>query len=365
MSNASSDDEKTEDATDKKLNDALERGNVPVSQEAILAAAVMAILFSIIFFLPRDASSAQASLMMFLEDPSGWRLNAGPDALALGVISAAILAAAVIPTIALFAFFGLAAAVVQSPPAFVLSRITPDAARVSMRKGAKRLFGSRGWTQFGKAFLKIFIISATAIIGFYAGGRSAQYSMTESAELLPRRMLEQAASLTWSTFLSILALAAADLTWTRIHWRRDQKMTRQEVKDELRQSEGDPMLKARIRSLRMMRTRKRMLTSVPTATLVIVNPTHFAVALRYARNKDPAPVVVAKGMDLTALKIRKTAEDNNVPVVENKPLAQSLFKAVVVDDCIPVEFYRAIAELIHFLDQKRAMSASSSVKDAG
>ena len=137
-------------------------------------------------------------------------------------------------------------------------------------------------------------------------------------------------------------------------------MSRQEVKEELRQTEGDPMFKARLRSLRVARSRKRMLAAVPNATLVIVNPTHFAVALRYRRSQDAAPVVVAKGLDLVALKIRSIAEEGRVPLIEDKHLARSLYKSVNIDDCIPVEFYRVIAELIQFIESKRTLHSGDN-----
>jgi flagellar biosynthetic protein FlhB len=141
----------------------------------------------------------------------------------------------------------------------------------------------------------------------------------------------------------------ADLVWSRLFWQRELRMTRQEVKDEHKQSEGDPILKARMRSLARDRSRRRMIAAVPRATLVIANPTHFAVALRYVREEGGAPLVVAKGQDLVALKIRHVAEENGIPVIEDKLLARSLYESVQVDKIIPSQFYKAVAEIILFL----------------
>ena len=160
-------------------------------------------------------------------------------------------------------------------------------------------------------------------------------------------MLSICAKATAAVATVVLVIAGADFTWSRIHWRRDQRMSKQEIKEEVKQAEGDRMMKARFRSLRLDRSRKRMLTAVPKATMVLVNPTHYAVALRYVRSEGGAPVVLAKGVDLIALKIREIATENAIPIIEDKPLARSLYDAVPVDSVIPPEFYRAVAEIVH------------------
>ena len=134
-------------------------------------------------------------------------------------------------------------------------------------------------------------------------------------------------------------------------------MSKQELKEELRQAEGDRMVKARLRSLRLDRSRKRMLSAVPRATMVVVNPTHYAVAMRYVRAEGGAPMVIAKGADFIALKIRSIAEEHEIPVVEDRPLARSLYAAVDVDRPIPAEFYRAVAEIVHLIQQRKARMA--------
>jgi flagellar biosynthetic protein FlhB len=171
---------------------------------------------------------------------------------------------------------------------------------------------------------------------------------------LPSRLLALCAKAIASVMLAVVVIAGADLAWARIHWRRDQRMSRQDVKDEIKQAEGDRLIKARIRSLRLDRSRRRMLGAVPKATMVVVNPTHYAVALRYVRTEGGAPTVIAKGVDLIALKIRGIAEENQIPIIEDKPLARSLYDAVAVDNAIPPEFYRAVAELVHLIQNKRS-----------
>jgi flagellar biosynthetic protein FlhB len=150
------------------------------------------------------------------------------------------------------------------------------------------------------------------------------------------------------------AIAAADFIWQRFHWKQDLRMTRQEVKDELKQSEGDPIVKSRIRSVARDRARRRMMAAVPRATLIIANPTHYAIALKYVREEDSAPLVLAKGQDLVALKIRELAEANGIPVFEDVALARSMYKQVSVDSVIPQQFYQAVAELVRIVYSNKA-----------
>jgi flagellar biosynthetic protein FlhB len=156
--------------------------------------------------------------------------------------------------------------------------------------------------------------------------------------------------------VATVVLVAADLVWSNLFWHRELRMTRQELKDEMKQVDGDPIVKSRQRSLARDRMRKRMIAAVPRATVVITNPTHYAVALRYVREEGGAPLVVAKGQDLIALKIREVAVANGIPVIENKSLARSLYKSAEVDRMIPPEFYKAVAEIVFFLLARQAQT---------
>ena len=249
---------------------------------------------------------------------------------------------------------GLVASVAQNPPRFVPDRIIPDLSRLSPGAGFMRIFGMRGWTEFFKSLLKVFAVGilVTAIL-------SGQRLLLETAMFndvadLPQRALKLCLDLIGAVLVATLVVASADLAWARIHWRRDQRMSRYEIKEELRQTEGDRMMKARLRSIRLDRSRKRMLAAVPRATMVIANPTHYAVAMRYVRSEGGAPTVLAKGVDLIALKIREIAEQHDVPIVEDRPLARALYAAVSVDAAIPPEFYRAVAEIVHLIREKRS-----------
>ena len=181
-----------------------------------------------------------------------------------------------------------------------------------------------------------------------------------SPALVPDRILALLVKLLSGVTAAFLLVGVADIAWTRVKWRRRMMMTRQEVKDEHKQNEGDPMVKARRRSLALDRRRRRMMADVPRATLVIANPTHFSIALRYKREEGGAPVVVAKGQDILALKIREIAGQHGIAVIENKPLARSMYDLVEVGELIPPEFYKAVAEVIHYVQSRDARRPSSS-----
>jgi len=353
------DDGKTEEPTDKKIADALDSGNIPVSRDVSLLTALAAALIAETLVLPNRASELVSTLMHFIDDPGGWRLNQDADAYQLASIVASAGTAFLLPAVLLFMAFGVGGHVAQNAPRIVVGRIQPDPSRLSIRAGLGRLFGARGLTEFAKSALKLAAVSAVA--GLVA---SSQRALIFNAILadpgdLPLRMLSLCVRITAAVTLFVLVIAGADVVWSRIHWRRDLRMSRQDLKDEVKQAEGDRLMKMRFRSLRQSRMRKRMLKSVPRATMVVVNPTHYAVALRYVRGEATAPLVLAKGVDLIALKIREIAEEHDIPVIEDKPLARSLHASVQVDATIPPEFYRAVAEIVHMLQGKQDSWSSS------
>ena len=345
---------KTEEATDKKLQDAIERGVVPMSREVSILASLAAMLIVIVFVIPPRAEAFVATIIHFLDNPAGWRLERSNDVMALAEVLMIAAGQFLLPTVALLMIAGIVASVAQNPPRIVPDRIMPDLSRISISAGIGRIFGARGWTEFAKSVVKI--AAVMAIVGAVLGGQ--KYLLTSAMFLdvadLPQRILKVCVDVVAAVLVATLVVAAADITWARIHWRRDQRMSRHEIKEELKQTEGDRLVKARLRSLRLDRSRRRMLSAVPKATMVVVNPTHYAVAMRYVRSEGGAPLVLAKGVDLVALKIREIAEQNDIPIVEDKPLARALYGAVVVDSVIPPEFYRAVAEIVHLVQEKKS-----------
>jgi flagellar biosynthesis protein FlhB len=350
-------DDKTEEPTEKRLHDAVERGEVAFSREAPLFASLSATLLVLIFVIPSHAEALLTALVGLIDDPAGWRIERGEDVLALAgpLVDAAM--HFLMPTVILLTVAGLIASVAQSPPRIVPDRILPDASRISLRKGLSRVFGARGWTEFLKSLLKLTAVIAVAMMMLIGQKVVLLTAMEIDPGLLPQRVLDLSVKTIAAVLVATVVVAAADLAWSRILWRRDHRMSKQEVKEELRQAEGDRMIKARLRSLRLDRSRERMLSAVPRATMIVVNPTHYAVALRYVRAEGGAPMVVAKGADFIALKIRSIAEEHAIPIVEDKPLARSLYAAVDVDRPIPAEFYRAVAEIVHLIQQRKGQWA--------
>jgi len=353
-------EDKTEEPTEKRLQDAIERGRTAVSREAPLFASLAATLVALVFVVPGRAAGLLAALIGLIGDPAGWRIERGGDALTLVGPLAGAAADFLWPVVVLLMASGLVASIAQATPRVVPDRILPDFSRISPRAGLRRLFGARGAVEFAKSLIKLGAVVAVA--GTMLLGQKAVLltAMDDDPGVLPERIHALAVKTIAAVLAAFLAVAAADLVWSRLLWRRDNRMSRHEVKEELRQAEGDRMIKARQRSLRLDRARRRMLSAVPRATMVVANPTHYAVAMRYVRSEGGAPMVLAKGADLVALRIRAIAEAHDIPVIEDRPLARSLYAAVEVERPIPAEFYRAVAEIVHLIQQRKAGWAQAS-----
>lgn len=355
MSEAAEDDDgKTFEPTEKKLREAAERGDLPVSREAALLGGLGATLAVCSLTLRDGAARLADTLAHIVEDPARWRLNNGADAGdLLGVLLGAA-ASFVVPIFTIFLVAGLAVSFAQNAPSVVLDRIAPKLSKVSPAAGLARLLGKAGAVEFAKSVVKLVIMGSVAALVLMAERDTVADTIFVSPALVPDRVLGLLMKLLSGITAAFVLVGIADIAWTRVKWRKRMMMTRQEVKDEHKQSEGDPAVKARRRSLALDRRRRRMMADVPRATLVIANPTHFSIALRYKREEGGAPVVVAKGQDILALKIREIAGQHGIAVIENKPLARSMYDLVEVGELIPPEFYKAVAEVIHYVQSRDA-----------
>lgn len=349
------DSSRTEEPTSKRLTDARERGQVAVSQDVKLWATLMAMALLIAYWLPGAAGQLYRTLLPFIEAPERLRVD-GP--LGQSGFSQVVIAMGwiVAPILLILAGIAVASSLVQTGLNFAPQRIAPDLGKMSPLKGLQRIFGWSALIEFGKGLLKVIVVGAIAVTVCWPPLRQAESSLGWSPTTLMAQLHWNASRLVGGAAAVLLVIAIIDFV---IQWqshRRQLRMTKQEIREEFKQSEGDPHIKARVRRLRMERSRQRMMAAVPNATVVITNPTHFAVALAYDMASMPAPKVVAKGMDSLALRIRALAEDNAVPVVENPPLARSLHAAVEVDAEIPAEHYQAVAQVIGYvmqLDRRR------------
>lgn len=349
MSEKPDKESKTEEATEHKLRTTLEKGQVPFSREVATFGPLVAAMIVLSVLAGTGTLSIQSGLSTFIENPGDWRLENGADAIQVFYAAFATSAWVLLPSIAILAGAGIAASVVQNAPRIVIDRIQPKASNISLLAGWQRLFGVKGFVEFAKSLFKLGMIAGIGVMYLNSTKYDILNAMFMEPAAVPTLILKTSISLFFAIVVASTILVVADAAWSRFSWLRDQRMTRQEVKDEHKQLDGDPFIKAKIRSLARDRARRRMMAKVPQATLVIANPTHYAVALRYRREEGGAPLVLAKGKDLIALKIRQTAEEHGIPVVEDKPLARSLYESVEVDKMIPAEFYRAVAKIILFL----------------
>lgn len=353
MSEPIDDESKTEEATERRIEESLRKGNVPFSREAPVLASMAGMVVVAVFLLRERGVGLTLALERFIENPGEWSLENHEAALRLFGAIASDAAAFALPAMLVLALFGTLASLLQNTPRIAVDRIQPTASRLSLAKGWKRVFGLQGHVEFLKACFKFATVSVVAGIILQAERERIVNAMLIEPSALPEMILSIAMRVLAAVSIATIVLVAADLVWSRVSWKRNLRMTRQEVKDELKQTEGDPLVKARLKSLARDRQRKRMIAAVPKATVVIANPTHYAVALRYRREDGGAPLVLAKGKDLIALKIREVAEDHDIPVVEDKPLARALYDGVEVDRMIPAEFYRAVAEIIYLVQHKK------------
>ena len=360
MSESADKDSKTEDATEKKIRDTVEKGKLPSSREAPILASFLAILVFAVFFAQQTIGEMGAFLSVFLEKPEDWPLDTASD---VGTLYKAVLmqiGQAVAALVAMLMVAGFLASAVQNLPQFVGERIQPQASRISLTEGWKRLFGVQGFVEFAKAVGKLVFVTLVLIFILRDDLTRLLSGMITPPTSFGFVIRDIAINILVAIVVVMGAIAGVDVVWSRFHWLQDLRMTKQEVKDEMKQSEGDPIVKSRLRSLARDRARRRMMTAVPRATLIIANPTHFSIALRYVREENAAPVVLAKGQDLIALKIREIAAEHNIPVFEDVALARSMYKQVSVDSVIPQHFYQAVAELIRIVYAKQAPKKQAS-----
>jgi flagellar biosynthetic protein FlhB len=267
---------------------------------------------------------------------------------AVGGHALGALVAAVALPIAFIVFGGVAGGAIQHRPLWTLQPLKPQFSRVSPMSGMKRLFGAEAIIQFLKGLLKIIIVGAVAVTVLW----NERDRLEGMARLEPVALMPAVLALSVKLLAGVLAiyafLALGDAVYQRISWMKRQRMSKRELKEEYKEQEGSPEIKARLRQIRAARVKKRMMKAVPEATVVVTNPTHYAVALKYEKGMA-APICVAKGVDSLALRIRAVATEHGVAVVENPPLARALHATVNIDDEIPVEHYKAVAEVIGYV----------------
>jgi len=351
-------DSKTEEPTSKRMGKAWDDGNIPISQEVKSVAMLLGALIVVAILAPIMMRDLMIYLRTFIERPESMSLNVETFQtftmsvlLKIGLVMAFPMAVLVVA-----AFAGTMGQVglVYTPKkiGMKLSNISPIA-------GFKRMFSVTSLVEAGKGIAKLLIVGL--LIGFVIIPTMSHPDKLIGQDI-PATLAELHRLIVMILFLVVLimvSLASADYIYQRWSHKEKLKMTKQEVKDEHKEQEGDPKVKGRIRNLRLERHRQRMMAAVPKASVIITNPTHYAIALQYDMDAMAAPKVVAKGVDYLAKRIRQLAETHDIPIVENPPLARALYAAVEVDQEIPQEHYKAVAEVIGFVMRLKGKRVAS------
>ena len=352
MAEDTDDSQKTEEPTQKRLDQAREKGQVAVSREISHWFVMLAAVIAMMTFVPDAFRRLGRTLVVFFESPHAIPTDIGGIESWLGDLFIEM-GIAMAPIFGMIMVAGAAATLLQIGPLFAPASIKPSFQKVSPMSGLKRLFSMQALMDFAKGFAKLGVVGAVAwVLMRPEFDRLERFYDFEMLELLV--VLDQLALRLLIGVLAIMTVIAGfDVFYQKFSHMRKLRMSREELRDEYKESEGDPIVKSRLRQIRMERARRRMMQEVPKADVVITNPTHFAVALRYDQSSMGAPVVVAKGTDLVARRIRELAEEHKVPIVSNPPLARALYASVEIDQEIPPEHYKAVAEVIGFVMRLR------------
>lgn len=338
--------ERTEDPTQKRLDEANERGDVAKSQEVntwfmISSATLVLSTFSgSIGGIQVPLRNLVANSWMIRTDGAGLLLLARNIEYALFAALGAPLLMLVIAAIA--------GNMLQHRLVWSAESLKPKLSKISPASGAKRIFGKQALANFAKGLFKLVALGAVMTALLWPERHRLESMLRFDPMAVMSTIVGMSLHLLGAVVAMLAVVAIADYFFQYRQWYERQKMSLREMKEEFKQSEGDPHIKGRIRQLRQARMKKRMMAAVPKASVIITNPTHYSVALSYERGM-PAPICVAKGVDLIALKIREVATEHNIPIVENVPLARALYATVEIDEEIPVEHYHAVAEIIGYV----------------
>ncbi len=352
------DAQKTEEPTQRKLEEAAKKGDLPQSQEIkhwmMLVAGALAFL-----------TTADYTARMVMGETAGFLAHAheipmDPQGIlaVLESVGSQVLLYMMLPLGILLAG-ALAGNLLQHKPVFTFEKIKPKLSKISPAAGFKRLFSMQRLVEFLKTVAKLLIVAFVAGLILWPDRTLLTLMIHEPVDRLTDTIVTLSLKVLFGVIAAMTAVAALDLLFQRLDHLKKMRMTKQEVKDEHKQMEGDPLVRARLRQIRMEKAKKRMMAAVPEADVVITNPTHYAVALKYKHGEMQVPVLVAKGVDAVAQRIRALAEEHGIPLVENPPLARALYAGVDLDEEIPPDHYQAVAEVISYvLRLRKGLKAS-------
>ena len=346
---------KTEKATPRKRHKAREQGQIPRSREVSMVATLLGMLLILYFWGSNVVQTLEGEIY------HQFRLNI-PEELTIAVVTTIFRDAAfrvgtiMIPILLSIIVISVGSNVVQGGIVlFPKKALIPKFKKLNPAQGVKKIFSKNGLMNLAKSLL---LMTAIGIISWQV--------VREHMTMYPRLMLMDVRQIFhWAVTISfnilirsallMIIIAIADYAFQKYQHNKQLKMSKQEIKDEYKEMEGDPTTKRRIRRVQLDTARKRMMADVPTADVVITNPTHFAAALSYKMDSMEAPKLIAKGADHLAMKIKEIAREHNIPIIENKPLAQTLYKTVKVGGFIPVDLYKTVAEILAYVFKARDM----------
>lgn len=350
MAEGESDQEKTEEPTSKKLQDAFEKGNVPFSREVGSFLMLFFLALIVASYAPKILRDTRSLLSYYISDADAIAVDYVGVSIILKQLAVGSVAVLAIPLLG-SVIVALAAGLLQNGIVISAESIKPKLSKISPLAGLKRMFSMKTAVEFIKNITKISIVGVVSFMAIYPELHGIQHLPNDSGLAILMFLMKLATRLTVGIAIAMFFIALFDLVYQRIQHMNSLRMTKQEIKDEYKQTEGDPVIKQRLRQLRQEKAKQRMMAEVPKSDVVITNPTHFAVALTYRPSEHQAPVVVAKGQDLIALHIRELAEENDVPVIQNPPLARALFNSTDIDEEVPLEHYEAVAKIISYVYQ--------------
>ncbi len=348
------DAEKTEEPTPKKIEDARKEGNVPKSQDTSSFVTMLVSIAATFALLPLIKEHLY-KLYIYYHSLMGAELTKNLI-FEVGFISLKELAIMILPLASIVALSGVVASVMQFGFIFTTKPLEPKLSKIDPIKGLGKLFSLKKLIEGVKIVAKVaivFVIAFIFLIGFIKELPTViNFSLNPQLEWLRDKIIMLVAVM----IIIFFALALIDLLIVRFQYFKDLRMSKQEIKDEHKQMDGDPQIKARIKKVQMEMAQKRMMQNIPDADVIITNPTHYAVAIRYDKSKESAPTVIAKGADHLALKIKEIGRENMVQIVENPPLARELYRICDIDSQIPEKLYKAVAEVLAFVYQAKGKS---------
>lgn len=341
-------DQKTEDPTGKRYSEARERGQLPISRDISAWVLFVGIIVVVAWMAPPMSVRLVNTLRVFIEMPHALSLeDRGMQTLLFNTIKEISFG-----TIGIFAVLAIAAiAGTMSQTGLFLSTelIKPNIEKLSVVPGFKRIFSRTALVELVKSIGKLIFLGTIVFFTLYPVAQILPSFTGHSLMDVIAYLHQQVVHLIVMILLGFTVLAVGDLVYQRRTYIKNLRMTKAEVKDEYKQQEGDPVIKSRLRQMRLEKARKRMMAQVPKADVIVTNPTHYALAMQYDSKKMAAPRVLAKGVDAIALRIRDVAEEHKIPFVSNPPLARVLYDTVEIDEEIPSQHYKAVAEIISYV----------------